>query len=192
MTFMTSETFPEHDEVDHILSAIQQTTIKYIRESESNFIGLTNTQIEDLEKTYQLSFPKAYRQFLQRFAAGPLKVYDYQTYGGKGIAEAQEVSKGILSLDGTPMPEQYFAFSQWQGYQFYYFINSGKDNPDTFLYLEGGADPAIDPPEIYAYGSFTDWLLQLTISNMTLIGELRGLNVTEGVDILKRLLSKSD
>jgi hypothetical protein len=135
-----------------------------------------------------LRFPQAYRHFLKKFAGGQLKIFDGQSYDLKGIATAQEVSADLLSQDGTTLPENAFAFSQWQGYNFCYFINLGSDNPDTFLYMEGGSDTRVDPSKIYNNGRFTDWLVNLAIDNITLIGNLQGYKTDDGILKLKTLL----
>lgn len=176
------------DKIEYILSVIKDVVIKYIEEDKGNFDGLTDIEIESLEKTNGQKFPKAYKLFLKKFAGGQFKIFDYQSYDLQGIIDAQEVSKELILQDGTTLPDNCFVFSQWQGYQFYYFVNTDTDNPDTFLYIEGGNDKRIDPPEIYPEGCFTDWLVNLLISNITLIGKLRGYDTQKGIEILNGLL----
>lgn len=175
-------------EIEHIFNSIKKVTKKYSGEKECNFRGLTEPEIEALEKEYEMIFPKAYKYFLRKYAAGELQIFDNQTYDAEGIAEAREVSKDLLSQDKITLPSNYFAFSQWQGYQFYYFINSGADNPDTFLYIEGGNDPNLEPPEIYPLGCFTDWLVNITIENIKAIRLLRDGEIEGWMKTLESLL----
>ncbi len=178
-------------QIDHIYDTIKQVSIQYVGEKPENYIGLAEEDIDQLEQTYSLTFPKAYRKFLRNFPGAHLKIFDYQTYGMHGIADAHEVAEDLLLEDETKtiLPSGAFPFSQWQGYQFYYFVNSGRDNPETYLYMEGGN---ANPPKIYDLGCFTDWLINLSISNINLYVELLGRATGEGVEKLKTLLIDAD
>lgn len=176
-------------QLEHIFDTIREVSIQYLHEKEEQFRGLTESGIESLEKTHGISFPKAYHYFLQRFAAGQLSIFDCQSYSQQGIADALEVSEELLQQDKATLPAHSFPFSQWQGYQFYYFVHSGSDDPETFLYMEGGGNPS-KPPQIYAMGPFTQWLIDLAISNTELIGRVRGYDTEKGIEILKSLLKQ--
>lgn len=183
---------PDIDQkLEHIFDTIRDVSIQYLHEKEENFRGLTESEIVNLEKAHQLSFPKAYRYFLKRFAAGQLSIFDCQSYSLQGIADAQEVSEELLQADKVTLPDHSFPFSQWQGYQFYYFINVGSDDPETYLYMEGGGKDS-DPPMFYPMGSFTEWLIDLAISNTELIGRVRGYDTEKEIGILKSLLKEEE
>lgn len=172
------------EQITHIFETIKQVSIRYIGEKESNYTGLSEDVIAGMEETYGFAFPEVYRRFLAFFPGAHLKIFDGQTYGSIGVKEAQEVSKEILSEDNKVLPDGSFAFSQWQGYQFYYFIRSARsNNPETCFYMEGSEDPKGN-----SCGCFTDWLVHLSIHNVRLFGGLLNREVEEGIEILEKLL----
>ena len=175
------------DKIELVLNSIEKITIKYIDEEKGNFKEIEEPEIQALEKKCGLILPKSYRLFLKKFAGNNLKIFDKQSYNIQGIFKAQEVSEELIMLDNFTLPENSFAFSQWQGYQFYYFVNSGSENPETFLYIEGGTETSTSPPKIYAYGSFTNWLIDLAIYNMKIIGKNHGYKVEKGIEELEEL-----
>ena len=175
------------DKIELVLNSIEKITIKYIGEKKGNFKEIKESEIQSLENKCGLILPEAYKLFLKKFAGNELKIFDNQSYNIHGIFYAQEVSEELILQDNFTLPENSFVFSQWQGYQFYYFENSGSENPETFLYIEGGDDAITEPPEIYACGNFTDWLIDLTINSMKVISENHGYKVDKGIEELEKL-----
>ena len=175
------------DKIELVLNSIEKITIKYIDEEKGNFKEIEEPEIQALENKCGLILPKAYRLFLKKFAGNKLKIFDNQSYNIQGIFYAQDVSKELILQDNFTLPENSFVFSQWQGYQFYYFVNSGSENPETFLYIEGGDDVTTEPPEVYAYGNFTNWLINLTICYMKVVSENHGYKVDKGIEELEKL-----
>ena len=172
---------------EYIYSVIKEVSLKYINDNDSNFRGLSEEIIEELENQYDRKFPEAYRSFLKTMAARLPKIFDCQLYNKEGIENAQEVAAELLEQDRASLPEGAFAFSQWQGYQFYYFVDDGTANPETFYYREGGDQK---PHTIAYYGCFTDWLINLSIYNMQIFQRLNGYEIDEGVKILQGLLKQ--
>lgn len=172
-------------QIDHIFDTIREVSIQYVAESPDNFVGMPEADIVLLEQTYAVTFPEAYRKFLQRFPGAHLKIFDKQAYGKYGIASAHEVAEALLEQDNFTLPEGAFPFSQWQGYQFYYFVNTGDANPEVFLYIEAGFG---EPPENYSTGCLTDWLLELAMSNIALYGRLEGHDTEAGIEQLRKLV----
>lgn len=168
-------------------SLIKDVTIRYIGEKNNNFTGLSDREISDLEIKYQITFPEAYKCFLKTLVGGRLKIFDHQNYNIEGIESAHEVASEILLVDKVELPKSSFVFSQWQGYQFYYFINTQDGDPDTFQYIEGGGTEQ-SPPMIYNVGKFTYWILKLAINCLNLQSRLHKYEVTEGIALLNKQL----
>jgi hypothetical protein len=74
------------------------------------------------------------------------------------------------------LSENQFAFTQWQGYNFYY-LDLEMDNPNVELYIEAGCASEDAPPEIHKYGRFTDWLCKKVEMSLNLRKQLYGLEI---------------
>ena len=87
---------------------------------ENKLLGFTDKEITNYETANEISFPKAYRLFLSFLAKSDLRIFDCQDFSIKGLNDAQEVSKELLKQDNYKLNGNQFAFTQWQGYNFYY------------------------------------------------------------------------
>ncbi len=138
--------------------------------------GFTNKEITDYETAQSIRFPKAYRLFLAMLAKSDLRIFDCQDFSIEGLKVAQEVSKELLEKDNYKLTKNQFAFTQWQGYNFFY-LDLEMDNPDVQLYIEAGCASEDAPPEIHKYGRFTDWLCKNVEISLNLRKRLNGLEI---------------
>ena len=182
---------PVADKLDLLFLEIKEIIMESLREKKGHFGGLSEAEIGKLEKENGWSFPKAYRKFLRAFADSQSSVFDGQLYNIKGIMDAQQVSQELLAQAHATLPDNHFAFSQWQGYNFYYFLTDGSDNPETFLYLEGGGEGSSISHKIYPQGPFMKWFIDLAINNIKIIGDLYGHGTAKEVERLQGLLQNS-
>ncbi len=143
---------------------------------ESNTKGFKEEEIKNYEIENSIKFPKAYRLFLSTLANSDLRIFDCQDYTISGLKYAKEVSEGLLKKDNYKLNEHQFAFTQWQGYNFYY-LDLTSDNPNVKLYIEAGCASEDSPPEIHKYGSFTDWLCKNVEISLNLRKQLNGLKI---------------
>jgi hypothetical protein len=131
-------------------------------EDYSNIIGETTGLIADeisqVEKKFDIELPKAYRHFLLNIGrkTGFLLNGYYMEY--PSLIENKEDAINELNFDDRKKDDEkveiknsYFFFAQWQGYNFFFFDCSLKeDDPTVFL---------LDTNKIIKYkDSFTDFL----------------------------------
>lgn len=148
--------------------------------------GLTEDEIQNYEIQNSIKFPKAFRVFLLLMGNSELLIFDYKNFTIEALEEAQEVSSELLEQDNYSIGENMFAFKQWQGYNFHY-IDLKSENPNVTLYIEAGCESEDAPPEIYKYGSFTQWLCQTVETSLELRKELKGLEIKDLIIELKEI-----
>jgi hypothetical protein len=143
---------------------------------ENNPKGFKDKEISNYETSNSIRFPKAYRLFLSMLAKSDLRIFDGQDFSIEGLKDAQEVSKELQEQDKYKLSENQFAFTQWQGYNFYY-LDLEMENPNVELYIEAGCASADAPPEIHKYGQFTDWLCKKIEISLNLRRQLEVLEI---------------
>ena len=180
------EKYPQNH-IEIIVSLIMEISEIHLKEDSKKFKGHDGKSIAELERNLNIKLPYGYSHFLEKIGASDLKIFDSQGYSINDVYYAQEVSNNILSNDNIALPTNAFVFSTWQGYSFYYFINNGTENPDTYLYIEKGDDEANTNPGTISYGSFTDWLLKLAIDSLEL-NKSFGFKTQERIIKLKKYL----
>lgn len=153
---------------------------------ENKLQGFTDKEITNYETANAIRFPKAYRLFLSFLAKSDLRIFDCQDFSIKGLNDAQEVSKELLEQDNYKLTGNQFAFTQWQGYNFYY-LDLEKENPNVELYIEAGCASEDAPPEIHKYGRFTDWLCKKVEISLNLRKQLDGLEIVNLLDELEKI-----
>jgi SMI1 / KNR4 family (SUKH-1) len=179
--------FPQNI-VEIIIAVIMEISSKYLKDDYKKFKGHIDVSIINLEADLKVKLPYAYKHFLRKIATGDLTIFDSQGYSIKDVYYSQESASAILSYDKEVLPHNAFVFSEWQGYNFYYFINDGSENPDTYLYIERGDDENNTPSGSYYQGKFTDWLLKLAIGSLELHKSF-DYETQEGINKLKKYLS---
>jgi hypothetical protein len=138
--------------------------------------GFSEEEIRNYENSNAIEFPKAYRLFLSSMAKSDLRIFDNQDYSISGLKDASEVSKELLKKDNYQLSNNQFAFSQWQGYNFFY-LDLNSENPNVELYIEAGCAFEGSPPEIHKYGQFSDWLCKMIECSLKLRSQLYGLEI---------------
>ena len=126
-----------------------------------NCSGSTEQEIIAAENKYNLTFPRAYKDFLticgkdngDLFCGDviTLKNFDYINNEGK---------ENYKEAFGKDCSEDTIFILEHQGYSFYYFINGPEANPDLFLLVNG------DELLHEKFGKFSD-LLEKEVKNVT-------------------------
>jgi hypothetical protein len=182
--FSEIDTTPKN-KIEEILSAVMNVSKIYL--DDKAFKGHTELSIINLENNSKIKLPFAYKHFLRKIGASDLSIFDNQSYSLSGLYYANETAEKILTDENEKLPENAFIFSEWQGYQFFYFINDGSENPNTYLYIARDDDKYNEEVIILNYGTFTDWLIKLTIQTLNLEKE-SGKQTDEGITELKKYL----
>ena len=119
-------------------------------------IGLGIDEISQLEKDFNINLPTAYVEFLLKYGrnSGYLLSSYLMTIDKLCSNRESALDASYDEIDDikVEIKNSYFFFAQWQGYNFFFFDCSLKeDNPPIYILT--------DSPEITKYkDSFTDFL----------------------------------
>jgi len=93
--------------------------------------------IADIEDTYQLKLPLAYKQFLLRFGRQAGMLLHGSTIFYPDIMDNRRIADDIAEEDGFELKPSCFVFIEHHGYQFLYFDTTVGDDPPVFRVIEG-------------------------------------------------------
>ncbi len=128
------------------------------------FSGLSLEKINQLETNFNVELPDAYKQYLLSFGvkSGNLLNGYYMNY--PDLMDNKEDAIHELNFDErkvnrVEIKDSYFFFAQWQGYNFFFFDCSLKENnPTVFLF---------DTEKIVKYkDSFIDFIKDEGVNNL--------------------------
>lgn len=156
---------------------------------EKKVFGFDENEILACEQKYGVKFPKAYRLFLSKMAKSKLRIYDNQDYSIDGISYAHETSNELLELNNKSLCEESFPFSQWQGYNFYYF-NLSYDNPKVYRYLDSRLVEMEEVSYLKEYSSFIEWICERVELNLIIRKKLYKMEIEHLLIELKKLKHK--
>ncbi|GAA4275920.1 SMI1/KNR4 family protein [Aquimarina mytili] len=121
-------------------------------------IGLSIDKINQIEKDFNVNLPLAYKQFLFSFGRksgfllnGYYIEYPELIHNKGDVFHELNFDDRKTQIEKPEIKDSYFFFAQWQGYNFFFFDCSLKeDNPIVFLF---------DTNKIIKYkDSFTEFL----------------------------------
>lgn len=142
-------------------------------EKSTEGLGCSAEEIAEAERAYGVQFPLAYRLFLRWCGRGPMSWMDQQDLQLDSLPYSWESARALLAAEQEALEPGGFVFSQWQGYNFLYFL-LGADNPPVKLCIIKYYVPGLEYED---YGRFTDWLIQRIKSSVELRSFLRKTSV---------------
>jgi hypothetical protein len=120
-------------------------------------LGYSEAEIAAREQQYGVQFPLAYRLFLQWCGRGWLQSLG-QDFRLEFLEYYWDSARDLLAENQATLEPRGFVFSEWQGYNFFYFL-LGIDNPPVKLYIiKSDIEPGL---EYIDYDRFIDWLIGL-------------------------------
>jgi len=133
-----------------------------IKDNEGHQLGVSDDNIEQLEKKYKITFPQAYKEFLQLTGQyfAPLAGIGghYIDYIEKFQSDARENLKeyGLEHL----MPEHYWVIAEWDGsiVIVYIDLDQGDDPPVYGLNIEEYAEEPSEQWKGTIANKFSDWI----------------------------------
>lgn len=124
-------------------------------ESKSNLKGHSLLEIKAYESKYNYKLPYSYKLFLNYFAKESPNFLDC-SYCSLGAAEYAIKTANSLLTKNFHLPKNIFVFTEWQGYNYHYFILNSKNNPEViFNIITSDINPTIKKS---SEGKFTDWI----------------------------------
>lgn len=154
-------------------SRLNQFLIEVGLEQPSTIIGCSESEIAMQEQIYGVQFPLAYRLFLKWCGHRKPTLFD-QDYELRFLNSYWESASDLLAENQAVLEPRGFVFSEWQGYNFFYFL-LGLDNPVVKLCIIK-SDTEIGL-EYIDYGCFTDWLINSIKSLVKSLQSTRKVNV---------------
>lgn len=115
-------------------------------DEEQTIAGLSESEILDLERSQNVRFPSSYRRFLADCGKGAgLFARDADFFYPK-IRSLKSELQEMLDEEGIAfdIPPQAFVFGAYQGYQYFYFLCDGTDDPVVYKITDGSKHPVID------------------------------------------------
>ncbi|WP_324673119.1 SMI1/KNR4 family protein [Hymenobacter sp. GOD-10R] len=137
-------------------------------------IGCSEEEITYQERAYDIQFPLAYRLFLIWCGKTKLSWMNGRDFGLDTLAYSWDSATELLAENQSVLEPNGFVFSEWQGYNFWYFLQ-GIDNPPVKLcIIQSDVDPGL---QIIEYGRFTDWLINQIKDSIKLKQSLKRIDV---------------
>jgi hypothetical protein len=118
--------------------------------------GCNAQQITEVEHTFAIALPAAYRTFLSRIGLSAGQFLWGTDFLFPAILELRGQAERLLALSGTryALKPSDFVFAAHQGYQFLFFTAGTEADPPVYRYMEGDM-----LPERVA-DAFSHWLWQ--------------------------------
>ena len=124
-------------------------------EGSTSGLGCSEAEVAAQEQEYGVQFPLAYRLFLKWCGRATLQSLE-QDFRLAFLDYYWDSARELLTENQTSLEPGGFVFSEWQGYNFWYFL-LGSDNPLVKLCI---IKSDLEPGLVYhEYGRFTDWLI---------------------------------
>lgn len=117
--------------------------------------GCSEAEIVVQEQTYGVSFPLAYRLFLEGWGRTTPQSLG-QDFRLAFLDYYWDSAHDLLVENKAAFEPGAFVFSERQGYSFYYFLLGSDNPPVTLCVIKSETEPGLD---YMAYGRFTDWLI---------------------------------
>src|SRR5262245_2992848 len=106
-------------------------------------VGCSEEEIRQIESTFLIKLPAAYREFLQTIGkeAGHFLVGTDAFF--PTLLHLREWADGLLNETQSKfrLPSTAFVFLVHQGYQFMFFDTKSADDPEIFHFVEGDREP---------------------------------------------------
>lgn len=124
-------------------------------EGSTSGLGCSEAEVAAQEQAYGVQFPLAYRLFLKWCGRATLQSLA-QDFRLAFLDYYWDSARELLTENQATSEPGAFVFSEWQGYNFWYFL-LGCANPMVKLCLiKSDLEPGL---EYHEYGRFTDWLI---------------------------------
>lgn len=117
--------------------------------------GMSEVEIERLEKHLGLPIPRTYHAYLAIAGLSPPPELIGSDCHGHYLYDLREWAIDLLKESGEPfsLPDNAIVFLMHQGYQFFFFHADGiNDDPPVYYYFENRA--SVERP----YERFSDWV----------------------------------
>ncbi len=117
-----------------------------IKDKLGNFEGISEKELAEIETEFQITLPKAYRDFMLIFGKRSGYVLDGYgaqypiVLGNRGAAEyVLNTIDDIPEGDKPIFKPSYFFFAQWLSYNYWFFdCDEESDDPKVYLFEDGG------------------------------------------------------
>jgi hypothetical protein len=123
------------------IELIQDYIIKNKLAEPSNIHGISQLEIDHLQKNFGIILPSIYKNFLLTMGGGIGNLFNDVDFFYPEISTlAQELSELIDEEElQINLPKNSFIFSGYQGFQYHYFLCNGKSDPQVFRVLDDGS-----------------------------------------------------
>ncbi|WP_417737758.1 ankyrin repeat domain-containing protein [Rosistilla oblonga] len=96
----------------------------------------SKAEIDSLEESLQVKFPRSYRRFLAELGRG-LDDFMISDHWRFRVDEVLEISRNDEYRDFCDLPKEYFVFAERNGCWWAYFVLDGNDDPPVFGFDDG-------------------------------------------------------
>lgn len=138
--------------------------------SKGEIHGCSPEEIERFEKTYGLSLPVQYREFLLAVGHGAGMFLQGEDVFLSDLDDLKEAAIDLLEENSEEfhLPEDAFVFLMHQGYEFDYPLRSEGDDPPVYQYVEGNGPPVL------TWESFSEFLSDIIDQHSRVIASCGG------------------
>ena len=125
------------------IDAIEQSLLASGLAERDAIRGCNESEIRELEQLFGLTFPRVYREFLQKMGRQAGRLFlGSDVFLGR-IRELRQYAEEILKESSTTfrLPVNCHVFLSHQGYVFLYFVADSQDDPAVYRFVEGERAP---------------------------------------------------
>jgi hypothetical protein len=134
---------------------LDQLLIKTGLEKPATILGCSEDEIKAQEQAYSVRFPLAYRLFLKWCGRKKPALFD-QDFELRFLDYFWDSARDLLAENQVVLEPGGFVFTEWQGYNFFYFLLDFDNPPVKLCIIKSDTEPGL---EYIDYGRFTDWLI---------------------------------
>ena len=136
-------------------------------------LGLSDKEIEEIEKSQAVKLPAHYKLFLKECGKSAGLLFNDVDFSFPALKHLKQELKDAIEEEGADflVPDNAFVFAAYQGSQYLYFI-CDQDDPPTFrVYDDGTTESGAGSFSKFVEKAIEDWRLILSSEHSHESGE---------------------
>lgn len=127
-------------------------------------LGLSDEEIEEIERNQAVKLPAHYKIFLKECGKSAGLLFNDIDFSFPALKHLKQELKDTIEEEGADflVPDNAFVFAAYQGSQFLYFICDQDDPPTFTVYDDGTAESVASSFSEFIEKAIEDWRLILS------------------------------
>lgn len=104
--------------------------------------GITDQEIKNVKASFEYELPEAYIEFLRTYGKECVLGHDVQILYPFMLGLRADLLE-LIEEDNLDfqLPKNAFVFSEYQGFQYHYFLCGESDDPEVYRIMDGNEPP---------------------------------------------------